>query len=107
MSFISILAPETSLNRPLTDLNSFYLKDSLVITFVSLFFMAAWVYLPDHLASIYGHIHYYLTADKSMIQDYIPSASSILQGGGPATGALNVVYETISGAATTATLGEL
>ncbi|OKL62686.1 hypothetical protein UA08_01402 [Talaromyces atroroseus] len=79
-----------------------FIFNSLVITFVSLFLMAACVYLPDHVASIYGHVHYYFTADVSMIKDYIPSASSILQGAsGPATGAFNVV------AASTASLEEL
>jgi hypothetical protein len=74
------------------------------LTIVSLFVTAAYVYLPDHVAQIYGHIHYYFTADVSMIKEYIPSASSILQGnGGTATGALNVVYE----AASTAGLDEL
>lgn len=81
--------------------------DTLVLSIVSLFFTAAYVYLPDHVALIYGRIHYYFTADVSMIKDYIPSPSSILQGGGPATGALNVVYETVSGAASTAALDEL
>jgi hypothetical protein len=78
--------------------------DFIVLTIVSLFVTAAYVYLPDHVAQIYGHVHYYFTADVSMIKEYIPSASSILQGnGGPATGALNVVYE----AASTAGLDEL
>lgn len=84
-----------------------FIFNTLVLSVVSLFFTAAYVYLPDHVALIYGRIHYYFTADVSMIKDYIPSPSSILQGGGPATGALNVVYETVSGAASTAALDEL
>jgi hypothetical protein len=76
--------------------------DSLAIAFVTLFLMAFCVYLPDHVASIYGHVHYYFTADVSMIKDYIPSASSILQGASdPATDAINVV------AASAAPLAEL
>lgn len=78
--------------------------DFIVLTIVSLFVTAAYVYLPNHVVQIYGHIHYYFTADVSMIKEYIPSASSILQGtGGPATGALNAVYD----AASTAGLDEL
>ncbi|EEA26911.1 hypothetical protein TMatcc_004807 [Talaromyces marneffei ATCC 18224] len=82
-----------------------FIFNFIVLTIVSLFCTAAYVYLPDHVAQIYGHVHYYFTADVSMIKEYIPSASSILQGnGGPAaTGALNVMYE----AASTAGLDEL
>ncbi|RAO64991.1 uncharacterized protein BHQ10_001003 [Talaromyces amestolkiae] len=81
-----------------------FIFNFIVLTIVSLFVTAAYVYLPDHVAQIYGHVHYYFTADVSMIKEYIPSASSILQGnGGPATGALNVVYD----AASTAGLDEL
>ncbi|EED19312.1 conserved hypothetical protein [Talaromyces stipitatus ATCC 10500] len=86
-----------------------FIFNSLVLAFLSLFITAAYIYLPDHVASIYGHVHYYFTADVSMIKEYIPSPSSILQGSsaGPATGALNVVYESIQGAASTAGLDEL
>jgi hypothetical protein len=64
---------------------------------LTLALVAAWVYLPNHVVAIYGHIHYYLTADVSLIQDYIPSASSILRNvsGDSTTSNLDLIYETI------------
>ena len=81
--------------------------DFFVIVLLTLLITAAYIYLPDHVASIYGHIHYYLTADVSMIQDYIPSASSVLKGAGASSTAnLNLVYETVKAPVATA-LNEL
>lgn len=74
---------------------------------MTLLITAAYIYLPNHVASIYGHVHYYLTADVSMIQDYIPSANSVLKAAGASSTAnLNLVYETVKAPVATA-LGEL
>lgn len=68
---------------------------------------ATYIYLPNHIVSIYSHVHYYLTADVSMIQEYIPSASSVLKGAGASSTAnINLVYETVKAPVATA-LGEL
>ncbi|KKA25377.1 hypothetical protein T310_0555 [Rasamsonia emersonii CBS 393.64] len=67
----------------------------------------AYIYLPDHVAAIYGRIRYYLAGDTSLISEYIPTASSILKSSG--TSSLGVVYETARGSPTTAvkTIAEL
>lgn len=55
---------------------------------------AAYIYLPDHVASIYRRIQYYLSGDGSLISEYLPSATSILGEG--ATKSLGLVIETPS-----------
>ncbi|KAL1987174.1 hypothetical protein VTN96DRAFT_4780 [Rasamsonia emersonii] len=79
----------------------------LLLSLISLFFTAAYIYLPDHVAAIYGRIRYYLAGDTSLISEYIPTASSILKSSG--TSSLGVVYETARGSPTTAvkTIAEL
>ncbi|KAH8695092.1 hypothetical protein BGW36DRAFT_428980 [Talaromyces proteolyticus] len=81
-----------------------FIFNSLVISLLTLLITAAYVYLPNHVASIYGHLVYYLTADVSMIQDYIPSANSVLKGAASSStgGNLNVVYDTVKAPVATA-----
>ncbi|KAL1970302.1 hypothetical protein VTN77DRAFT_5462 [Rasamsonia byssochlamydoides] len=81
--------------------------NSIVLSLLFMFFAAAYIYLPDHVATIYGRIHYYLAGDASRISDYLSTASSALKSSG--TSSLEVAYETAKGPATTAveTLAEL
>jgi hypothetical protein len=69
-----------------------------------MFIAAAYIYLPNHVTSIYGRLQYYLSGDGSLISEYLPSASSILRDG--ATKSLELVLETPKLAAPTQ-LGEL
>jgi len=78
--------------------------NSLLLSLLSMFIAAAYIYLPNHVTSIYGRLQYYLSGDGSLISEYLPSASSILREG--ATKSLELVLETPKLAAPTQ-LGEL
>jgi len=72
--------------------------NTLLLSFLSMLVIAAYVYLPDHILSIYSHIYYYWAGDRSLIAGYMPSASSALR---DSTVNLDTISETAKGAATT------
>ncbi|KAL1974206.1 hypothetical protein VTN31DRAFT_5766 [Thermomyces dupontii] len=85
-----------------------FIFNSLVLSLFTLFCLAAYIYLPDHVAAVYGHIHYYLTADVSHLKDHIPNASAMLSSSGEtATSALRIVYETATKTSTATDLPTL
>lgn len=73
--------------------------DSLLLSLVTLLSTAAYVYLPDHVKSICGHIYYYWAGDRP-ISDYLLSPSALLRDN--TTKTLEVIYETAQGAAAAA-----
>ncbi|KAL1959544.1 hypothetical protein VTO42DRAFT_1989 [Malbranchea cinnamomea] len=41
-----------------------FIFNSLVLTLISMFFVAAYVYLPSHVVAVCGHVWYYLVGDS-------------------------------------------
>lgn len=60
-----------------------------------------YIYLPDHLRSIYGHLYYYAVGERPFISSRLGSISSVF--GESPTAGLEVVYETAKNAATATT----
>lgn len=66
---------------------------------------AIYVYLPDHLRTVYSHMYYYWVGERPLIASSLPSINAIFRDGGP-----QAVYETAksaAAAAATAALPEL
>lgn len=59
-----------------------------------------YIYLPDHIRAIYGHLYYYWAGERPFIPTRLSAISSVL--GEAATQSLEVVYETAQKAGTTA-----
>ena len=76
--------------------------DSLVISLLSMILTAAYIYLPNHLVAIYGHLHYYLVGERPFISADIPFVSSGLKGGSQTLGAL---YEMVKNGAVVVMMG--
>ncbi|KAJ9301329.1 hypothetical protein DTO271G3_1464 [Paecilomyces variotii] len=76
-----------------------FIFNSLLFSLVTLLSTAAYVYLPDHVKSICGHIYYYWAGDRP-ISDYLLSPSALLRDN--TTKTLEVIYETAQGAAAAA-----
>jgi len=72
--------------------------NTLLLSFLSMLVVAAYVYLPDHIAAICSHIYYYWAGDGSHIADYMPSANAALR---DSTIDLNTLSETAKGPTTT------
>lgn len=60
-----------------------------------------YVYLPDHIRTIYSHLYYYWAGERPFITSNLPSISSVFRESG--TQALEVMYETAKNAAATGT----
>lgn len=58
---------------------------------------AIYVYLPDHVRSIYSHLYYYWAGERPFISSGLPSINAIFRDGGT-----QVVYETAKNAAAAA-----
>lgn len=67
-----------------------------------------YIYLPDHIRSIYGHLYYYWAGERPFISSRLTSSISTVFND-DATQGLEVVYETAkkTAAATTQRLAEL
>lgn len=61
----------------------------------------AYIYLPDHLRTIYGHCYYYWVGDRPFLSSSFPSITSVFRESG--TQNMGVMYETAKNAAATAT----
>lgn len=61
-----------------------------------------YIYLPDHLRSIYGHLYYYWVGERPFISNRLTSSMGSVFGDA-ATQSLEVVYETAKTAAAAAT----
>lgn len=86
--------------------NALRFTDSLLLTLITMIATALYVYLPDHLRTIYGHLWYYWAGERTFMSSRLTSMSSVF---GEATQPLEVVYDTAknTAAATTQHLGEL
>lgn len=67
-------------------------KDSLLLTLVTMIATGIYIYLPDHLRSIYGHLYYYWAGERPLMVARFASINSVF--GETATQNLKVVYET-------------
>lgn len=75
--------------------------DSLLLTLLSMIVTGIYVYLPDHIRSIYSHLYYYWAGERPFISASLPSISSVFRE--TSTQTLGVMYETAKNAAATAT----
>ncbi|GKZ23822.1 hypothetical protein AbraIFM66951_004856 [Aspergillus brasiliensis] len=78
-----------------------FIFNSLLLTLVSMIITGIYVYLPDHLRSIYSHLYYYWAGERPFISANLSSISSVFRETGTQT--LEVMYETAKNAAATAT----
>lgn len=61
-----------------------------------------YIYLPDHLRAIYGHLYYYWVGERPFISSRLTSSISTVFSE-DATQSLEVVYETAKNTATATT----
>ncbi|CAL5868607.1 uncharacterized protein PFLUO_LOCUS2834 [Penicillium psychrofluorescens] len=66
--------------------------NSLLLTLVTMIATGIYIYLPDHLRSIYGHLYYYWAGERPLMVARFASINSVF--GETATQNLKVVYET-------------
>ncbi|BCS02303.1 serine palmitoyltransferase small subunit family protein [Aspergillus luchuensis] len=78
-----------------------FIFNSLLLTLLSMIVTGIYVYLPDHIRSIYSHLYYYWAGERPFISASLPSISSVFRETGTQT--LEVMYETAKNAAATAT----
>ncbi|KAJ5717651.1 hypothetical protein N7488_003297 [Penicillium malachiteum] len=74
--------------------------NSLLLTLITLMATGIYVYLPDHIRKIYGHLYYYWVGERPFISSRLASMNSVF---GEATQNLEVMYETAKNAAATTT----
>ncbi|KAJ5612690.1 hypothetical protein N7510_005884 [Penicillium lagena] len=75
-------------------------KDSLILTLITMIATGIYIYLPDHLRSIYGHLYYYWAGERPLMTTRFASINSVF--GETATQSLKVVYETAKNVAAAA-----
>ncbi|KAB8237738.1 hypothetical protein ETB97_000221 [Aspergillus alliaceus] len=78
-----------------------FIFNSLLLTLISMIITAIYVYLPDHLRSVYSHLYYYWAGERPFISSALPSISSVFRETG--TQPLEVMYETAKNTAAAAT----
>ncbi|KAJ5107744.1 hypothetical protein N7478_005455 [Penicillium angulare] len=83
-----------------------FIFNTLLLTLITGIAIGIYVYLPNHLRTIYGHLWYYYAGERPFMSSRLTSMSSVF---GEATPSIDVMYETVKNAAATATeqLGEL
>lgn len=81
--------------------NRCFLTDSLLLTFITMIITGVYVYLPDHLRSIYGHLYYYWAGERPFISTGLPSITAVFRENSTKT--LEMMYDTVKEAAATAT----
>lgn len=86
-----------TLDQPINPL----LLDFILLTLVTMIATGIYIYLPDHLRSIYAHMYYYAVGERPFISSRLTSMSSVF--GESPTQSLGVVYETAKNAAATTT----
>lgn len=84
------------------DTNPALETDSLLLTLITMIATGIYIYLPDHLRSIYGHLYYYWAGERPFISTRLTSSMGSVFGDA-ATQSLEVVYETAKTAAVAAT----
>lgn len=75
--------------------------DSIILTTVTMIVTGAYIYLPNHIRTVYAHMYYYWVGDRSLLSSSFPSITSVF--GETATQKLEVMYETAKNTTTTTT----
>jgi hypothetical protein len=83
------------------DTNPSFQTDSLLLTLITMIATGIYIYLPDHLRSIYGHLYYYWAGERPFISTRLTSSMGVF--GDAATQSIEAVYETAKTAAAAAT----
>ncbi|KAF9891295.1 hypothetical protein FE257_004150 [Aspergillus nanangensis] len=78
-----------------------FIFNFLLLTLLSMILTGIYVYLPDHIRVIYGHLYYYWAGERPFISGGLPSISSVFRETG--TKSLGIMYETAKNAAAAAT----
>ncbi|KAL4884070.1 hypothetical protein BJY04DRAFT_215946 [Aspergillus karnatakaensis] len=73
-----------------------FIFNSILLTVLSLIFTGIYVYLPDHLRSIYSHLYYYYAGERPFVTSGMAAIGTAFRDGG------GVVYETAQNTAATA-----
>lgn len=74
----------------------------MLLTLVTMIATGIYIYLPNHLRTIYGHMYYYWAGERPFISSRLTtSIHSVFSES--ATPSLEVVYETAKNVAATAT----
>lgn len=81
--------------------NHRFLTDVLLLTLITMIVTGVYVYLPDHLRSIYGHLYYYWAGERPFVSTGLPSIGTVFRDNSTKT--LEMVYDTVKDAAATAT----
>lgn len=61
----------------------------------------AYIYLPNHIRTVYGHLYYYWVGDRTFLSSSLPSITSVFRES--ATQKLEVMYDAAKNTATTTT----
>ncbi|KAL2828223.1 hypothetical protein BDW59DRAFT_159814 [Aspergillus cavernicola] len=77
-----------------------FIFNSLFLTLISMILTGIYVYLPDHLRSIYSHLYYYWVGERPFVSAGMQSFNTVFRDRG--TQAVEVMYETAQNAAATA-----
>lgn len=75
--------------------------DSLLLSLVSMIVTGAYIYLPNHIRTVYGHLYYYWVGDRTFLSSSLPSITSVFRES--ATQKLEVMYDAAKNTATTTT----
>ncbi|KAL4927459.1 serine palmitoyltransferase small subunit family protein [Aspergillus undulatus] len=76
-----------------------FIFNSIILTLLSMILTAIYVYLPDHIRTIYGHLYYYWVGERPFSTS-IAAISTAFRDSGTQT--LEVMYETAQNSAATA-----
>ncbi|KAL4818283.1 hypothetical protein BDW67DRAFT_183011 [Aspergillus spinulosporus] len=84
-----------------------FIFNSILLTLISMILTAAYVYLPDHIRTIYGHLYYYWVGERPIVSSGMAAFSTAFRDGGTQT--LEMMHETVQNTAATAaaTVSEL
>ncbi|KAL4899640.1 hypothetical protein BDW74DRAFT_163030 [Aspergillus multicolor] len=77
-----------------------FIFNSILLTLISMILTAIYVYLPDHLRTIYGHLYYYCFGERPLASAGIAAITTAFRDSGTQT--LGLMYETAQNAAATA-----
>ncbi|KAH1277239.1 hypothetical protein KXW98_000046 [Aspergillus fumigatus] len=78
-----------------------FIFNVLLLTLITMIVTGVYVYLPDHLRSIYGHLYYYWAGERPFVSTGLPSIGAVFRDNSTKT--LEMVYDTVKDAAATAT----
>ncbi|KAJ5887646.1 hypothetical protein N7495_007687 [Penicillium taxi] len=78
-----------------------FIFNSIILALLTMIATGIYIYLPNHLRIIYGHLYYYWVGERPFISSNLTSMSSVF--GDAATQGLGAVYEATKNVAAMAT----